>query len=294
MLPKINEMTLYSYKMTNDSGFAPNPFYGHMTLATCKPEIRKNNNVTTGVCIAGFTSRDLYDRIDKSFTEPRMVFLMKVTEKISFKSYWNDPRFQCKKPPKIVIGVNAHIINNQTPAILIADNEQEVIKYLGDNIYQPVTNGDNLYFIHHDNISHPCKYRTRNEIIQFGSCKWQPCNKQFFEIIDSNVPLENYNKYRRHIDQDGCITFIDLIHSVNSQESVAQHDLKGLNVLISNHYFYFGNKPIDVVDKFKINVPHFMSSYGEITEGIEDLWLYLNENYEANTVLHNPHCWPEF
>ena len=28
------------YKMTHDTGFAPNPFHGVLTLATCKPKIR--------------------------------------------------------------------------------------------------------------------------------------------------------------------------------------------------------------------------------------------------------------
>jgi hypothetical protein len=32
---------LFTYKMTHDSGFAPNPFYDILTLATCKPGIRK-------------------------------------------------------------------------------------------------------------------------------------------------------------------------------------------------------------------------------------------------------------
>ena len=31
---------IYSYVVRYDSGFAPNPFYGYCTLATCKPDIR--------------------------------------------------------------------------------------------------------------------------------------------------------------------------------------------------------------------------------------------------------------
>ena len=42
------------YKMTHDTGFAPNPFHGALTLATCKPAVR----LTRGRCdwVAGFTS----------------------------------------------------------------------------------------------------------------------------------------------------------------------------------------------------------------------------------------------
>jgi len=38
---KATAQSLYSYVVRYDSGFAPNPFGGYCTLATCKPEIRK-------------------------------------------------------------------------------------------------------------------------------------------------------------------------------------------------------------------------------------------------------------
>ena len=34
-------MTLFSYVIEHDLGFAPNPFHGVCTLACCKPQIRK-------------------------------------------------------------------------------------------------------------------------------------------------------------------------------------------------------------------------------------------------------------
>jgi len=49
-------MDLVSYKMTHDSGFAPNPFHGYRTLATCKPGIRRSGNRRVGDLVAGFTS----------------------------------------------------------------------------------------------------------------------------------------------------------------------------------------------------------------------------------------------
>ncbi len=36
---------IHSYIVRYDSGFAPNPFYGFCTLATCKPDIRKHAQV---------------------------------------------------------------------------------------------------------------------------------------------------------------------------------------------------------------------------------------------------------
>ena len=46
----------YSYIVARDYGFAPNPFYGMCTLATCKPLIRKHSEV--GDYVIGLTPRD--------------------------------------------------------------------------------------------------------------------------------------------------------------------------------------------------------------------------------------------
>ena len=48
--------TLFSYVVRFDSGFAPNPFYGYCTLATCKPRIRKAAGV--GDWVVGSGSND--------------------------------------------------------------------------------------------------------------------------------------------------------------------------------------------------------------------------------------------
>ena len=35
-------MRVFSYVGASDSGFAPNPFHGTCTLASCKPQIRRS------------------------------------------------------------------------------------------------------------------------------------------------------------------------------------------------------------------------------------------------------------
>lgn len=82
-------MRLHSYKMARDFGFAPNPFLGICTLATCKPQIR--SSATKGDLILGCGS------VANGLAE-RMIFVMKVDGKMSFQDYWNDPNFQNKKP----------------------------------------------------------------------------------------------------------------------------------------------------------------------------------------------------
>lgn len=84
-------MKLYSYVVRYDSGFAPNPFYGYCTLATCKPFIRKA--ATVGDWLVGCGSND------KSIRRGgHLVYAMRVTEAITFRAYNADPRFLMKIP----------------------------------------------------------------------------------------------------------------------------------------------------------------------------------------------------
>ena len=86
-------MRLFSYKITHDSGFAPNPFGHTLTLATCKPEIRRCKHV--GDWVAGFTSGELNG---DPVGDERLVYLMRVGEKLLIRDYFWDSRFQDKIP----------------------------------------------------------------------------------------------------------------------------------------------------------------------------------------------------
>lgn len=85
-------MRLFSYVVARDYGFAPNPFGGHCTLATCKPDIRQRAAVgdwVTGIASAGDSSL------------PQLVYAMRVDEVLIYDDYWSDPRFQHKKPSRL-------------------------------------------------------------------------------------------------------------------------------------------------------------------------------------------------
>ena len=84
-------MNFYSYKMDHDYGFAPNPFGGYCTLANCKSDIRKNKKLKEGDWIIGIGSAKL-KLLD------HLIHAMQVSEKLTFDQYWDDPRFQYKKP----------------------------------------------------------------------------------------------------------------------------------------------------------------------------------------------------
>ena len=81
--------TLYTYVVARDYGFAPNPFFGFCTLATCKPRIRKSADI--GDWVVGTGSK----------TKARagyLVYAMQVSETLPLSSYWDDPRFRNKRP----------------------------------------------------------------------------------------------------------------------------------------------------------------------------------------------------
>jgi hypothetical protein len=105
--PKI--MKIYSYIVRHDTGFAPNPFGGYCTLANCKPAIRRAASI--GDWIVG---------LSRKANGNRMIFAMKVQEKLTFKNYFLDERFYFKRP------------NFKTG--LIANKS-------GDNIYKPIASG---------------------------------------------------------------------------------------------------------------------------------------------------------
>jgi hypothetical protein len=82
-------VTLFSYVVRWDHGFAPNPFYKVCTLATCKPDIRLRAKEGDWVLGTGGSERGFGGRA---------VFLMRVEEVTSFDVYWSDVRFQNKRP----------------------------------------------------------------------------------------------------------------------------------------------------------------------------------------------------
>ncbi|MBS1911577.1 MAG: hypothetical protein JST22_06305 [Bacteroidetes bacterium] len=98
-------MKLYSYIVARDYGFAPNPFHGFCTLATCKPPIRAHAKV--GDWIVGTGAKKRYDFAG------RLIYAMQVSELLDFDTYWNDSRFLLKRPDlngslKVIYGDNIY------------------------------------------------------------------------------------------------------------------------------------------------------------------------------------------
>lgn len=82
-------MALYSYVLDHDYGFAPNPFFGVCTLATCKPQIRARAQLGEYIMGTGCAKRG---------RSGRFVYMMRVDEITTYDAYWLDDRYLRKRP----------------------------------------------------------------------------------------------------------------------------------------------------------------------------------------------------
>ena len=77
-------MTLYSYVVVHDAGFAPNPFGDFCTLATCKPKIRLRAQVGDWIVGAGSA---------RNVGSGKLLYAMRVAEILPLEKYARDARF---------------------------------------------------------------------------------------------------------------------------------------------------------------------------------------------------------
>lgn len=95
---------VFIYVVARDFGFAPNPFHGCCSLATCKPKIRSKAEVDDWVIGIGGSRLN---------APGRCIFAMRITEKLTFNEYWSLPAYTEKKPvrngsQKMMVGDNIY------------------------------------------------------------------------------------------------------------------------------------------------------------------------------------------
>ncbi|UGY16755.1 hypothetical protein HAP48_0004190 [Bradyrhizobium septentrionale] len=95
---------VYFYVVARDFGFAPNPFHGMCTLATCKPTIRRT--VRAGDWVVGMGGTKLN-------AVGRCIYAMQVTDALTFEKYWEGLEFRAKRPVrngsrKTIVGDNIY------------------------------------------------------------------------------------------------------------------------------------------------------------------------------------------
>ncbi len=139
---------LYGYKMTHDTGFAPNPYHGVLTLATCKPLIRKC--AKEGYWISGWTSNEVQGKEQAyHFTDEtqKLIYLAKVSKVISFKEYWE--KYPLKRPAELDSFKEEKECRKSCGNTVITNSSE--ISLCGDNIYKPINDSD---FEQIENIHH--------------------------------------------------------------------------------------------------------------------------------------------
>lgn len=100
-------MDIFSYVIVEDSGFAPNPFGGFLTLACCKPRIRAVARV--GDLVVGTGSQ-------RTVGTTKLIYASQVSDVVRIEHYGVAPEYRVKRP----------------------SNAGSWWRQLGDNIYEPV------------------------------------------------------------------------------------------------------------------------------------------------------------
>jgi hypothetical protein len=135
--------TLHCYKMTWDTGFAPNPCFDKLTLATCKPIIRRCS--TAGEWIAGLTAVTVHDK-DKQkhdfHSQQKLLYLARITKVVPLEVYWEE---YPEKRPVLVSGKSCGGCHG------IPQNANDARYNGGDNIYEKQANGK---WVQHPNGDH--------------------------------------------------------------------------------------------------------------------------------------------
>lgn len=86
-------MRVRTYVIATDAGSAPNYDPPFVTLAVCKPRIRRN--ASFGELVLAFAGRGV-----NPFEPHAVVWAGVVAEKMTFADYWRDKRFAVKKPDR--------------------------------------------------------------------------------------------------------------------------------------------------------------------------------------------------
>ena len=182
MSSKNNIDRLYSYTMTYDTGFAPNPFFGICTLACCKPTLRtaiaqyfkkktdllnkKVNISSLNIWITGIAGKGLAEK--SKHNEGDIIYLMQVTNIMSFEKYSKDPKYRCKIP---------------NPAYFSAKRKN----YGAENTsYENC--GDNIYvFSHHHDIQRRPSFHNK--------CSHDNCNHEENDLSSPYILISDHYIY---------------------------------------------------------------------------------------------------
>lgn len=101
--------SVYSHVVVHDYGFAPNPYAGFLSVATCKPQIRRSAHVGDWVVGVGSV---------KTVGGDRAIYALLIDEIVKIETYGQEERFKDKRPvfgaePWKRAGDNVYYKNNE-------------------------------------------------------------------------------------------------------------------------------------------------------------------------------------
>ncbi len=224
---------LFSYVVVDDTGFAPNPFGNYCTLACCKPDIRKAAEVNDWIVGTGSKKNNESDKI---------IYAMKVTEKISFARYSEDEEFKDRRD-------NIYFLDEKK------DWKQKWYLFS----WEKIPGNDNGKLI---------EFLIRNfgiEWVKSAQIKRNDDGKTIMVTSETNFLSLTLNEKKTNlnlkIDDGRTDKFIvktekdelniyqkdNKYHYINDMN----HDLGGIYVLISDHFYYFGKKAELIPSEFR-------------------------------------------
>jgi len=160
----------FSYIVTSDNGFAPNPYCGICTLACCKPNIRHSANV--GDWIIGTTP---------SPDNGRLVYAMRVERGLTFDMYWDQPDYECKKPSKENgCGDNIYKKGPNGALVQVKNKSHSEAHFERDTHVNRVLISKNFYYFGKEAPEIPVKMRTLIHSVQ-GHKRIRPTDNQYIQ-----------------------------------------------------------------------------------------------------------------
>lgn len=204
---------LYIYVVDRDLGFAPNPFHGSCTLATCKPGIRKSATVGDWIMGVGGT------RLNAT---GRCIYLMKVTEIITFDEYWKDSRFRLKKPAR-----------NGSSVMMVGDNI-----YHRESINEPWIQEDS----HHSNPD-----GTTNEVnLERDTKTINVLISSFFFYFGSEAPIVDLDSIGYSNNRGYSKKYLGEKEAANFITEIERTYRKNINIILADPLnFDIASKRVD-------------------------------------------------
>lgn len=182
------------YRMTYDKGFAPNPFWGYCTVMGCTPNYRKSK-LGIGEWIAGRTSV----RLSGKQTTPKLIYAMKLIEKLHLNDYFHDERFADKKPKmkatrKKRCGDNMYYLNEKGVWNRLESHYHKEDKLIKDTKYPYVFISNHFYYFGENAISLPDELQAVFEVQRGIVYKEGVLAKNFVDWLESNNELGIHGK----------------------------------------------------------------------------------------------------